>query len=393
MIFAVALISVSVTGCRKKAEPVQLPVIHITTEREILWDKRIPCSVDVVTENDSVTWEGKVKYRGGISSKYYKHSYALKLEHRQALCGLPESRTWILNASYIDKTFMRHKLCYDLFRQMRPENLAPQCAYALLRENGHPQGLYVVMQRLNEKTLQLDEDDPAAVVFKEPKLFFPDERMPARTDGEPNFQEQTFPNFEEEDRNPLIDELRNFIVNTPDSTFYAHVGQLFDLQNIIDWHLLILFVNGGDNVLKNFYLYRTDSQTPYRVALWDCDHSFGRDGDNEKNMLERLLQDRQNILFNRLLRSPEYQKRLSERYGELRQSGIFTYENIERMMQENDPYVRKGLEENLQLWPFDSENYYDSANYDEEYALILEFVKMSLQQLDKQFAFSQSAQF
>ena len=51
-------------------------------------------------------------------------------------------------------------------------------------------------------------------------------------------------------------------------------------------------------------------------------------------------------------------------------------------MKENDPYVRLGLEENTRLWPYDSENYYDAATYDEEYALILEFVKRSIARLD-----------
>ena len=54
---------------------------------------------------------------------------------------------------------------------------------------------------------------------------------------------------------------------------------------------------------------------------------------------------------------------------------------------ENDTWLRLGLAENTALWPFDSKNYYDAANYDEEYALILEFVKLSIQRLDKQFEF------
>ena len=112
------------SACKEKkaatvAEPLQLPVIHIVTKNEISWDKRIPCVMSVVTNHDSVSWGGKVKFRGGMSSKYYKHSYSVKLSGAQSLCGMPENRSWILNASYIDKTFMRHKLCYDLFNMMR----------------------------------------------------------------------------------------------------------------------------------------------------------------------------------------------------------------------------------------------------------------------------------
>lgn len=377
-------------GCRIKKETLQLPVIHINTDDVIPWEGKTPCVVSVVTNNDSTIWNGKVKYRGGISIKYAKHSYSLKLNEPHVLCGLPESKTWIINANYIDKTFMRHKLCYDLFRQMGPYNLAPLCAYALVRENGNPQGLYVVMQRLNEHTLHLNEDDSAAVIFKEPKIFYPDSIIAKRKHSGENYQGQTYPDFDMENRNNLMEEMRYFLVSTPDSIFYAKVGQTFDLQNLIDWHLLLLLINGGDNVLKNFYLYRQDSQTPYRVAIWDCDHSFGRDCDNEKNMLKQLLEDDRNILLNRMMQSKKYQKALKKRYHELRKNGIFSYRNIKRMMQENDPWVRLGLEENTRLWPFDSDNYYDAAGYDEEYALILEFVTLNLQRLDGVFGFTES---
>ena len=373
---------ITFTGCRHNADMRHLPVIHITTDSKIPWEGKVSCAVTVVTGTDSTVWDGKIKFRGGVSAKYYKHSYSLKFNEKHSLCDLPSNRSWILNASYIDKTFMRHKLCYDLFNMMGDYDLAPLCAYALVRENGDPKGLYVIMQRLNKQSLHLNPKDTAAVIFKEPKIFYSNDQLPSPTLFDENYQGQAYPDYDKGDRSYLMDDLRTFITQTPDQDFYVKVGEVFDLQNIIDWHLLLLFTNGGDGVKKNFYLYRKDSQSPYRIALWDCDHSFGRDGDNEKNMLERLLDDRQNILLDRLLKSTDYQQALKKRYHELRDSGIFSYENIEKMMRENDKWIRLGLDENTMLWPFDSEDYFDSAGYDEEYALILEFVKKSIERMD-----------
>lgn len=386
IVLLVIVLSVFGNACKRtptpKADNLQLPVIHIFTDEEIPWDERIPCDMAVVTGGDSVVWSGKIKCRGGTSSKFYKHSYAVKLDKKQSLCSLPANRSWILNASYIDKTFMRHKLCYDLFNSMGDNDIAPKCAYALLRCNNQPKGLYVVMQRLNKHVLNIDDNDPDAVIFKEPKIFYPEKQMPDPAAFGDNYHEQTFPDFEKEDRSELMRAFRKFIQQTPDVEFYAHIGEWIDIQNLIDWNLLLQFTNNGDGVKKNFYLYKKNSETPYRIALWDCDHSFGRDCDNERNLLERLLDERQNILIDRMMKSPEYREALKNRYHELRRSGVFSYDNIERMMRENDPFVRAGLEENMKLWPFDSENYYDSAGYDEEYALILKFVPLSLQRLD-----------
>ena len=387
-IMALILLSVSCRQAKPVQPALQLPVIYLTTDTIIPWEERIPCKVSVVTDGDSIVYDGKVKFRGGVSSKYYKHSYALKFDAKQSLCGLPDNKSWILNASYIDKTFMRHKLCYDLFNMMGDNDLAPQCAYALVRENGHPQGLYVVMQRLNKNVLKIDKNDAGAIIFKEPKLFYPDNQVKQQGLQMENPHGQTYPDYDKEHRDAIIKDFRNFVANTPDDEFYANIGNWIDMSNLIDWHLFVLFTNSGDGVLKNFYLYKKNGQTPFRIALWDCDHSLGRDGDNEKNMLEHLPNIRRNILIDRMMKSPEYMENLKKRYAELRKSGIFSYENIEKMMRENDKYVRLGLDENTWLWPIDSKDYYDAATYDEEYALILDFVKLSISNMDKEMQYN-----
>ena len=66
---------------------------------------------------------GNIKCRGGISSKYNKHSFSLELEKKYSLAKLPIDDDWIINANYIDKTFMRHKICYDIFKEMNSKML------------------------------------------------------------------------------------------------------------------------------------------------------------------------------------------------------------------------------------------------------------------------------
>ena len=389
---AVLLLLTWSVGCRRTtpsapaASTPHLPIITIATEDSLDWDDYVSGSFVYHNMGDSSELKGKVKFRGGFSSRYPKHSYALKLKEKFSLCGLPANKNWVLNASYIDKTFMRHKLCYDLFRMMGDYNLAPQCAYALVHENGSPQGLYVVMQRLNKKVLGLDEKDSEAFIFKEPKVFFADNVMPPRSEAEPNFHGQNYPDFEKQgDQSAIVDDFHRFITSSSDEKFSSEIGEWIDIRNVLDWHLLILFTNGGDGVLKNFYLYKQNVQTPFRVALWDCDHSFGRDGDNELNMLEHLPDDHRNILFNRLMQMDWYQEMMLKRWWQLRNSGVFSYQNIEKMMKENDRFIQMGIAENCKLWSFQSEFYFDGNDYEQEKAIILQFVTLSLQHLDEMF--------
>ena len=360
----------------------------IKSDSDIKWDDRTGCYIYYITDCDTTCWSGDIKFRGGISSKYPKHSYSLKLDKENSVCDLPKGKSWILNASYIDKTFMRHKLCYDIFRNMGDYNIAPQCAYTIVNDNGNPQGLYVVMQRLNKRVLQIDDSDDNALIFKDPKVFFVDSVMPKKIYPNENFNEQTYPDFEKSgDKSEILDEFHNFILESADEDFKTKINDWIDLKNVVDWHLLILFTNNSDGVRKNFYLYKKDSETPFRVAIWDCDHGLGRDGDNELNMLKRLTDDYRNILFNRLLGMPWYQEMLSVRWKQLRDSGIISYKTIKKMIGENDKFVRKGLPENLSKWSFDGDFYYDDNNYEQEKALILDFVKLSLDTMDKRFEY------
>ncbi|MBP5401167.1 MAG: CotH kinase family protein [Bacteroidales bacterium] len=383
------LLFFTATGCHHntKTKQAELPIFYIQTNSGIQWEEKIPCVINYVEKGSEFRMPAQVKFRGGASSKYPKHSYSVKFPEKMSLCGLPANKSWVLNASYIDKTFMRHKLCYDLFRAMGNYNLAPQCAYVRVCENGSPQGLYLLTQRLNRRSLMVEKSDSAALIFKEPKLFFTDSLLHAKfQSSEENFHEQTYPDFEKYgDKSDIIEEFRNFILNSPTPQFKAEIGRWIDMRNVLDWHLFILFTNAADGVLKNFYLYKQNSETPFRVALWDCDHSLGRDGDNELNMFSSLPDDNRNILFDRLLKTDWYPKMMSERWKQLRQSGIISYQNIERMMKENDYYVKAGIDENKALWPFDSDFYYDANDYEQEKSLILEFVKKSLERMDKRF--------
>jgi len=78
---------------------------------------------------------------------------------------------WILNASYIDKTFMRHKLSYDLFREMSENNKAPVSSYIQLFDNDEYQGIYLLMQEMTASSLEMNKGDSEAALFKDTYIF------------------------------------------------------------------------------------------------------------------------------------------------------------------------------------------------------------------------------
>lgn len=361
----------------------ELSTIYIFKPGSFDWNKKEACKISFVSKSDSIILNGAIKLRGGISRRYFKHSYALKLATYYSLNGLPADDDWILNASYIDKTFMRHKLSYDLFMAMHPNNIAAKSNFVRVVENNKPIGLYVLMEELDASSLKINKSDTTALIFKDPPIFrsYPDTLPTA------NYYQQKFPKYSVNNKNTVLHQFHDFLFNSSMEEFHANIWLWLDKQSIIDWHLMLLFSNNADGIMKNWFLYKQNAHTPFKVAIWDYDHSFGRDGDNEYNMMDRPLNCEKAMLFSRLLNTPSlgYEKALAKRWNELRQNNVFSETHTNKLINNYDKVIRLGIEENTKLWPNESKWYYDNNSYEQEVQIVKTFIALRLKQLDSRF--------
>ena len=130
------------------------------------------CEMKFFDENGKVIYDltPQLKYRGNSSFQYPKKCFTLKLDEPKSFAGMDKNIYWKLNADYIDKTFMRNKISYELFRSFSEENYAPKVDYVVLYENENYKGIYSIVEGVDEFRLGLDLKDPKAVLFKEPPL-------------------------------------------------------------------------------------------------------------------------------------------------------------------------------------------------------------------------------
>jgi hypothetical protein len=149
----------------------ELPSINIKKDGVIGWEKKEPCTIIYSNAENVDELEGRIKCRGGISSKYNKHSFSLELENKYSFASLPKDDDWILNANYIDKTFMRHKISYDLFREMNVNNIAAKSSFINVSINDIYEGLYVIMEEINASMVGLNKSDTMSMLFKDPLIF------------------------------------------------------------------------------------------------------------------------------------------------------------------------------------------------------------------------------
>lgn len=366
----------------------ELPHIEILKSDEFSWDKKEECTIIYTVDGGSVEMPAEIKYRGGHSARYEKHSFSLELIKKYQLAGLPKDDDWILNASYVDKTFMRHKISYDLFHDMNENNISAASDYVNLKINGQNQGLYLITEEINGGQVELNKKDSLAMIFKDPPFLFED-RIVSPQDTN-NYYQQKFPKIKKRDQTAYIEQFKSFIFDSTKNDFSREIDNWIDIDNVVDWHLLLLYSYNADGIMKNFYLYKLDSSTPFRIAIWDYDHSFGRDGDNELNMMERSMRIERSILFNRLMDSEGlgYREKLVNRWAELRSQGLFSEQYMNAKMKDIDIKIYESILLNATIWPWDSKWYYDDNNYEEEKTLFMEFVKMRLEVLDDEFEYS-----
>lgn len=362
-----------------------VPELRITSIDPTTWTEKNLCEVDYVLDGDTTTLTGRIKYRGGISSKYPKHSYALELDSPFQFLDLKADDDWIINAGYVDKTFMRHKLSYDLFRSMHPENLAAECFYSMVNFNNHNRGLYVVMEEVNGSMLGVDKTDEMAMVFKGPAVFH--ETRLEYVQEPDNYYQQKYPKKAVDDKTAYMEEFRAFLFDTNDQDFAEGIGDWVDLRNVIDWHLLLLFTNNSDGLMKNFYLYKLDSSTPFRFAPWDYDHTFGRDGDYEMNKDTLLISINRNVLLRRLMETnvEEYRDKLKKRWIELTRENKLTVESTFNMIKLNDRSIAEWVPKNRENWPDSSKFYFDDNAYEQEIDIMKNYVEMRVKSLDEYF--------
>lgn len=382
--FLTIILSFLTFGCQKSSTPSSFYPTHfnIKVPKQIPNDHKIDMFWQEISKDSTLSYQGRIERRGGMSIGYPKHSYEIDLYQDMPLAGLPKDDDWILNANFIDKTFMRHALAYDLFRAMNRNNVAAFYQYVELSLNGKYNGLYVLMEKLDKSTLGINKKDTSAVIFKEPPIFRIKKGFKPQKKG--NYHQQTFPKIKHRDKSAFIEDVQDFIINSSDEVFKKQFPTIFDIENIVDWNLLLLLTNNSDGILKNFYLYKKDAKTPLRVAPWDYDHSFGRDGDNELNMIKPLDLNRSN-LFQRLLKMNWYQTRLKARWRELNALDILSTNGLKARIARQKNRIDTLVTKNFQRWPVGGKPYYDDNNFEAEIQVMCDFLAMRAEQLEMFF--------
>jgi spore coat protein CotH len=376
--------------------PPNLPVIFLQAEKTINGQEKTPCSISLVCPSASRTCTtnsltGVVKIHGASSQGYPKKSFGVTLDAPAKLLDLRQDKHWILNAAYVDRSLMRHKLSYDLFRSLSKPNSPRRAVASRFVEvfvNGSYNGAYLLMERVDGNLLGLQpfhsNDVNHACIYK-------------AVDHSANFAQPGHPGYEQREPDPLIkafwtplDRLDRFVSTATEEDFFGAekgISVRVDLDNAIDFHLLVLLTSNMDGFDKNFIIARDVAKTnapipKFFFVPWDYDATFGRSWNAAKVEPSLWLS---NHLLNRLEKSPEYRARFSARWKQLRDNQ-FSVKTIHGMIDQSAATLGDAVKRNAKKWPTTQGGYPDSLTFEQDMAEMKAWIVQRIQWLDQEIA-------
>ena len=95
-------------------------------------------TLTIYDTDGSVSYQGttQVKGRGNSTWGYPKKPYALKLDKKSVILGMPKHKRWCLLANFMDRTMIRNDVSFELARQMKALDYTPQGRFVELFLNG-----------------------------------------------------------------------------------------------------------------------------------------------------------------------------------------------------------------------------------------------------------------
>lgn len=324
-------------------------------------------------ERETVS-RGGIELRGGSAQTYPKKAYGLELwedelgsEKKDAsLLGMREDDDWILDAMYIDKARMRHRVSMDIWLDFQDVHYidekpnAKSGVYGKMVEvfiDNSYRGIYILSERMDRKQLKLKEFEGGAdkfgVLYKSAYWgngtvtfngYWEDiDPFSGYWDG----WEQKYPDPEDEGIfwDPLSD-FTWFVLNSSDDDFKNQISSYLNLENAADYYIFLNLLRADDNTGKNIYLAQYDKEDVLFFAPWDLDATWGRFWNGNSTSPNGVLT---NGLFARLIETDagNFKNLLKQKWSDAR-NDIFTknslinyFEDYAELMRLNGSFERE----------------------------------------------------
>lgn len=253
-----------------------VPVMHLEVPPDTNYD------TDVAS---SVVWLGHrftigLQYRGASSAYYPKHSFVLAFDKDDKFDapGWKSRRNLNITSTFDDTSYLRQKLCYDLWSDLSDTHPRFQTAMIALYLNGVYEGLQLITDHIDGEWWEDNGGREDANLYK---AVDHSANLDLRYGG--RRKSSLHSGYEKKSGDPAdwsdLDDLVTFVATSDDTTFTTTLDAHVSRDDFMDWWVFVRFVDGGDSAEKNSYLYHDplDAAGVWHYTPWDFNDSLGQD--------------------------------------------------------------------------------------------------------------------
>ncbi|MDE6693238.1 MAG: CotH kinase family protein, partial [Muribaculaceae bacterium] len=365
-----------------------LPVVYVNASGPVLnktdWVKKSTMQVANAGPHDAV-YSMSIRGRGNSTWEYPKKPFAIKLDGKAEVLGMPKHKRWCLLANWMDRTNIRNDVAFRIADVMTGLEWTPKGRFVDLVYNGEFVGNYYLCEQIkvDKHRVNIDELDLADIdgvsltggyllefdeYFDEDYKFMTDRlKLPVNLKS----PDEDVPDAQMNYIQSYVNEVeQKLAAKAP----YTEIETLIDIDSYIDWWLVYeLVVCDEPNHPKSAYMYKKRGGKLYAGPVWDFDWGTFR---NPARWV-----DRYSIWYRYLFNYKEFKSRLKERWAGHRKALGEIPEYIDSLQRA----IAASCDYDCALWPLEglsSINADENLSFAESVALLKENYLKRLEWMD-----------
>ena len=331
-----------------------LPVVLINTGDGVPIKNKVDW-IPSVMSIDGQEYSCSVRGRGNSTWEWPKKPYAIKLDKKAAILGMPAHKRWVLLANFVDRTMMRNIVAMKV-ASLTSLAWTPRCRSVELVLNGVHMGNYLLIEqvKVDKNRVAVDENEGFLL---ELDFHYDNEIQWMDPNGHCNQFDKGIPfgikHPDPEDIAPArVEEIKSYISSVSNLLYgpdFADPAKGYaawlDVASFIDYW--IVFEVMGNHELGNpgsVYFHKDKDGLLTAGPCWDFD--WGILSYKTSPQARTGLINGKAIWYERLFADPEFRSAVKARFNEL----LPALQDIPEFMEETERELSKSAALNFSMW-------------------------------------------
>lgn len=366
-----------------------LPVVFVNTPNSVEITSKEEwtngTTIKIVNPDGSVAYEGTSGFRGRGNSTWLhpKKPYAIKLDKKASILGMPKHKRWVLLANWMDRTLLRNRVAFKL-GECTQMAYTPRGEYVELVLNGKHLGNYFLCEqikidknRVNIAEINTGDEDVTGGYLLEIDVFY-DEIFKFKSSV------MQFPYMLKDPDEDISDEMFNYVqgyINTMEDLLYNDFSskkwkEYMDINSFVDYWFAVELTSNYEAVNpKSVYMYKDRGGKLCAGPMWDYDWATFTPTKANSYFLKRCLY--YPILFN----DQEFVSKVKERWSVAK----VNFDKIVDFIDSEAERIRNSEKMNSEMWTITQNvNGDETMTFDEAVARLKKAYTDKLDWLDLQ---------